>query len=140
METGQPGHTYDFKTLMRVYAALIALSALMVGFSRLPLERLPIDWMDLHVVKGLIIFAVAAAMAVIVAGFLMGLKYEKTWLKAVVFGSNFAFLLIFLVFVWADIGFRGAMDPGFEKQINWESPVLKRNAAGAEGHGTPSTH
>lgn len=124
----QPGHTYRFQTLVLVYVGLVSLAAIMVALSRVPLERIPIDWMDLHVVKGICIFAVAGIMGVIVAGFLMGLKYEKTWLNAVVFCANFAFLLIFLLFVWADFNFRGLMDPNFEKQINWESPVLKQNA------------
>jgi caa(3)-type oxidase subunit IV len=125
----QPGHTYNLQTLGRVYAGLLMLAALMVGFSRLPMERLPIDWLDLHVIKNLIILGIAVVMAAIVAGFLMGLKYEKTKLNVVVFGANFAFLLIFLLFTWADIAFRGAMDPGFTKALNWESPVLKENAA-----------
>jgi hypothetical protein len=120
-----PGHTYNFKTLGAVYAGLLVLAALMVGFARLPIERLPIDWLDLHLVKGLIIFAIAVAMGAIVAGFLMGLKYEKTFLNPAVFATNFAFLLIFLLFVWADLAFRGSMDPEFKEQINWESPVLK---------------
>ena len=119
----QPGHTYNFKTLGWVYASLILLAALMVGFFLLPMEKLPIDWLDLRLIKRLLILGDAIVMAAIVAGFLMGLKYENTRLNAVVFLSNFAFLFIFLVFVLADISMRGAMDPSFTKQINWKSPV-----------------
>ncbi len=118
-----PGHTYNFQTLTKVYVGLIFLAALMVGFSQLPLERLPITWLDLHLVKRLLILAVSISMAAIVAGFLMGLKYEKTQLNSVVFFTNFAFLFVFLVLTLADIGTRGVIDPSFNKQINWKSPV-----------------
>ena len=123
-----PGHTYNFATLKKVYAGLLILAALMVGFALLPMERLPIDWLDLHLIKRLIILVISFIMVGIVAGFLMGLKYEVSKLNTVVFVSNFAFLLIFLLFVMADIGFRGSMDPSFTKQLNWESPVTKENA------------
>jgi len=127
----QPGHTYNPKTLLAVYVSLIALAITMVGLSRLPLEKLPIDWLDLHFLKGVMIFGCGAVMAVILAGFLMGLFYEKTLTNALIFGACFAFLLIFLLFTWADIAFRGKMDPTFTQQINWESPVNKAPAEGA---------
>ena len=123
----QPGHTYNFQILGRVYAGLLVLAALMIGFFLMPIERLPIDWLDLHLIKRLLILADAVTMVGIIAGFLMGLKYEKTKLNAVIFLSNFAFLLIFLLFVMADIGMRGAMDPSFTKQLNWKSPVTEAN-------------
>ena len=127
----QPGHTYNFQILGRVYASLIVLGALMVGFFLLPMEKLPIDWLDLHLVKQLLILGTAVGMAFIVAGFLMGLKYEKSKLNAVVFLTNFAFLSIFLLFVLADIALRGAMDPSFMKHINWKSPVQQEESAPA---------
>ncbi len=130
----QPGHTYSVKTLGGVYAGLLFLAALMIGFARLPMESLPIDWLDLHLLRGLTILGIAVVMAVIIAGFLMGLFYEKSFLNPVVFGANFAFLLIFLLFVWADLHFRGSMDPDFTKQLNWESPVLKQNASEEPSH------
>ncbi|HAO98591.1 MAG TPA: hypothetical protein DCQ83_00945 [Fibrobacteres bacterium] len=132
MDMELPGHTYSFKVLGQVYVSLIVLSALMVGFAMLPMEKLPIDWLDLHLVKRLLILGVAVAMAGIVAGFLMGLKYEKSKLNAVVFLTNFAFLLIFLLFVLADISFRGAMDPSFTKQLNWKSPVNAEEGSSGE--------
>ena len=127
-----PGHTYSFSTLNKVYASLLVLAALMIGFALLPMERLPIDWLDLHLIKRGIIIVIAFVMVGIVAGFLMGLKYETSKLNTVIFISNFAFLLIFLLFVMADIGFRGSMDPSFTKQLNWESPVTKENAKEAK--------
>ncbi len=128
MQEQLPGHTYNFKVLGRVYVGLLVLAALMVGFALLPMERLPIDWLDLILIKRLIILGIAFTMVAIIAGFLMGLKYETSKLNTVVFTTNFAFLLIFLLFVMADIGFRGGMDSSFTKQINWESPVTKENA------------
>lgn len=126
-----PGHSYEFNTLLRVYIALLVLAGGMVAVSLLPLEALPIDWLDLHVAKGLVIFAAATAMTAIVSGFLMGLRYEKSRLNAIIFLGNFAFLALFVAFTWADLNFRGLIDPQFEKQINWESPVTKANEAAA---------
>jgi caa(3)-type oxidase subunit IV len=128
-----PGHTYEFKVLLRVYISLLVLAGAMIGISRLPLEALPLEWIDLHVLKGLLILGVALVMTTLVAGFLMGLKYEKGRLNTLVFLGNFAFLALFVVFTWADVNFRGLIDPAFEKQINWESPVLKANEANEAG-------
>jgi hypothetical protein len=127
-----PGHSYDAKVLLRVYLTLLAFAAAMIAISRLPLEALPIEWIDLHVLKALLILAISAIMTAIVSGFLMGLKYESTRLNLLVFLGNFAFLALFVAFTWADFHFRGLIDPSFEKQINWESPVDKANVAAEE--------
>ncbi len=134
MEKQLPGHTYNFKVLLRVYISLLVLAAGMIVVSLLPLESLPIDWIDLHVLKGLIILGISVVMIAITAGFLMGLKYEKSHLNAVVFMGNFAFLALFMMFVWADVTFRGLLDPSFEKQINWESPVQKVNDSASDDY------
>ena len=124
-----PGHTYDVKVLIRVYISLLVLAAGMVLISLVPVEGIKgLYWIDLHVGKGLLIFADAAVMISIVSGFLMGMKYEKSKINTVVFLGNFAFLALFIVFTWADIGYRGLVYPAFEKQLNWESPVDKANA------------
>lgn len=133
MEHNLPGHTYDFKTLLRVYISLLALAGGMIIVSLLPLESLPVDWIDLHVLKGLVILGLAIAMTAVAAGYLMGLKYESSRLNTLVFLGNFAFLALFISFIWADVTFRGLLDPSFEKQINWESPVTKTNEAADEG-------
>lgn len=132
MEHNLPGHTYDFKTLLRVYISLLALAGGMIIVSLLPLESLPVDWIDLHVLKGLVILGLAIAMTAVAAGYLMGLKYESSRLNTLVFLGNFAFLALFISFIWADVTFRGLLDPSFEKQINWESPVTKTNEAADE--------
>ncbi len=132
MEKQLPGHSYSFKVLLRVYIALLVLAAGMIVVSVLPLEGLPIEWIDLHVLKGLIIMGLSVIMIAITAGFLMGLKYEKSNLNTLVFTGNFAFLALFMIFVWADVTFRGLLDPSFENQINWESPVDKVNDSAAD--------
>ena len=129
-----PGHTYDVKVLIRVYVALLVLAGAMVVISLAPLEQIGLTWIDLHVLKGLLIFGVATIMVTIVSGSLMGLKYEKSKLNTVVFLGNFAFLALFIVFTWADIGFRGLVYPNFDQQLNWESPVDKANAAHKAEH------
>lgn len=137
MEQNLPGHTYSFKVLLRVYISLLALAGAMIVVSLLPLEAIGLEWIDLHVLKGLVILGLAIAMTAVAAGFLMGLKYEKSKLNTIVFLGNFAFLALFITFLWADVNFRGLLDPSFEKQLNWESPVIKANEAGGEaaGHG-----
>ena len=124
-----PGHTYNVKVLIGVYVALLVLAGSMVVISLLPLEEIGLTWIDLHVLKGLLIFIVATIMVTIVSGFLMGLKYEKSKINTVVFLGNFAFLALFIIFTWADIGYRGLVYPNFDKQLNWESPVDKANKA-----------
>jgi hypothetical protein len=127
-----PGHTYDIKVLVRVYVALLVLAGGMVVVSLIPAEAVRgLDWIDLHVLKGLLIFGLATIMVSIVSGFLMGLKYEKSKLNTVVFLGNFAFLALFIIFTWSDIGFRGLVYPNFDQQLNWESPVDKANKANA---------
>lgn len=140
MEQQLPGHIYNFKTLGKVYVGLLFLAATMVGFFLLPMETLPIDWLDMRLVKRLLILGDALIMVAIVAGFLMGLKYEKTKLNAAIFLANFAFLFIFLLFVLADIAFRGAMDPDFNKQLNWKSPVNAEEAKEADPAGEAPAH
>jgi hypothetical protein len=128
-----PGHTYDLKVLVRVYVALLVLAGGMVVVSLAPLEQAGLTWIDLHVLKGLVIFGLATFMVSLVSGFLMGLKYEKSKLNTVVFLGNFAFLALFIIFTWADIGYRGLVYPAFEKQLNWDSPVIKANEAHEKG-------
>jgi hypothetical protein len=133
-----PGHTYDLKVLVRVYVALLVLAGAMVAVSLAPLEAARLEWIDLHVLKGLVIFGLATFMISLVSGFLMGLKYEKSKLNSVVFVGNFAFLALFIIFTWSDIGFRGLVYPSFDEQLNWESPVIKANEAHEKGAEAPA--
>jgi hypothetical protein len=126
----QPGRTYNFKTLGMVYAGLVILAAMMVVLFILPMEKLPIPWLDLHLTKQLLIFGDAVIMAGIIAAFPMGLINDKTRINAVILLASLALLFVFMFFVLADIASRGAMDPAFTRQINWKSPV---NAADSTG-------
>lgn len=123
MEQEYPGHVIPKSTLIATYFGLVFLTALMIGISRIDVRSLHVDWVSLVAVKGLVIMSIALVMGVITAMFLMGLRYESKLLNLTIFLSNFVFLFIFVVFTWADTSFRGELDPAFEKQIDWTSPV-----------------
>ncbi|MDQ3003738.1 MAG: hypothetical protein M3Y08_21070 [Fibrobacterota bacterium] len=130
-----PGHAIPKSTIIGSYIGLLFLTAIMVGLSRFNVERFTLDWIDLGTVKAILIMSVALVMGIIVSMFLMGLRYESKLLNLTIFLSNFVFLLIFVLFTWADTSFRGEVDPSFNKKINFESPI-KPEAPGASGHGT----
>ncbi|MDB5102454.1 MAG: hypothetical protein JWP91_143 [Fibrobacteres bacterium] len=127
-----PGHAIPKSTIVGSYFTLVFLTAIMVGLSRLNVERLGIDWIDLHAIKTCLIMGIALVMGIIVSMFLMGLRYESKLLNLTIFLSNFVFLLIFVLFTWADTSFRGEVDPSFNQKINYTSPV-KEEAAGEHG-------
>lgn len=126
------GHAIPKSTVIGSYFALLILAAVMVGLSRLNVERLGVEWVDLHAVKSCIIMCVALVMGLVVSMFLMGLRYESKLLNLTIFLSNFVFLLIFVLFTWVDTSFRGEVDPTFTEKINFQSPV-KSEAAGSHG-------
>lgn len=123
MEQQYPGHVVPKSTLIATYFGLVFLTALMIGISRIDTHSLHVDWISLGAVKAWVIMGIATMMGIITALFLMGLKYEHKLLNLTIFLSNFVFLFIFVVFTWADTSFRGELDPSFEKQIDWTSPV-----------------
>ena len=129
----KPGHVIPQTTLLSTYMGLIFLTAIMVGISRIDVGRLGMDWIDLHAIKAFVIMSIALVMGVLVAMFLMGLRYEHKLLNLTVFISNFVFLLIFVLFTWADTGFRGEVDPAFNQKINVLSPVKPETGAEAAG-------
>jgi caa(3)-type oxidase subunit IV len=133
MEQQYPGHVVPKGTLIATYLGLVFLTALMVGISRIDVDALRVDWLDLNALQGWIIMGIATVMGIITAMFLMGLRYEHKLLNLTIFLSNFVFLFIFVVFTWADTSFRGEIDPSFEKKIDWNSPVKA-------GKGTQSGH
>jgi caa(3)-type oxidase subunit IV len=120
-----PGHVIPKGTVIATYVGLVVLAAVMIGISRLNVEHFQssVDWLDLHALKAWIIMGIALMMGIITAMFLMGLAYEHKLLNITIFISNFVFLLIFVVFTWADTSFRGEVDPTFTKKINFTSPV-----------------
>jgi len=128
----QPGHALPKSTIVGTYIGLLVLAALMIGTSRLPVDKVGIDWLDLHAVKTCITMLIGLMMGSIIALFLMGLKYDHKLLNVTIFLSNFVFLLIFVLFTWADTSFRGEVEPQFNEKINFTSPV-KSEPAGGEG-------
>lgn len=129
-----PGHAIPKSTIVGSYIGLLFLTAIMVGLSRLNVARFAIDWIDLGTVKAILIMSVALVMGIIVSMFLMGLRYESKLLNLTIFLSNFVFLLIFVLFTWADTSFRGEVDPSFNEKINFVSPIKPGDAA-VGGHG-----
>lgn len=128
------GHAIPKSTIVGSYFALLILAAVMVGLSRIHVDQFAIDWIDLHSVKVSIIMFVALIMGVIVSMFLMGLRYDNKLLNLTIFVSNFAFLLIFVLFTWADTSFRGEVDPDFNKSIDFVSPVKPGAPAAGPSH------
>jgi hypothetical protein len=125
MEQQQLGHAIPKGAIVGTYIGLVILTALMVGISRIDTDHFQasIDWLDLHALKAWTIMGIALMMGTVTAMFLMGLWFEHKLLNVTIFISNFVFLLIFVVFTWADTSFRGEVDPSFTKKINFKSPV-----------------
>lgn len=123
MENQYPGHVVPKSTYISTYMGLLVLAGLMISISRIDVRGLSVDWINLPAVKGWIIMGIAMVMGIIIAMFLMGLRYEHKLLNLTIFLSNFVFLFIFVAFVWADTAFRGEIDPAFNQKINWTSPV-----------------
>lgn len=130
------GHAIPKSTVIGSYFALLFLTAVMLGLSRLNVDRLGIEWMDLHAVKSCLIMGVALVMGLIVSMFLMGLRYESKLLNLTIFLSNFVFLLIFVLFTWVDTSFRGEVDPTFTEKIDFVSPVKPEAAHGTAPAGS----
>lgn len=130
----QPGHAIPKSTIVGTYIGLLILAVLMMAIARVPTDRIGIDWIDLHAVKTCVIMLTALMMGIIISLFLMGLRYDHKLLNVTIFLSNFVFLLIFVLFTWADTSFRGEVDPTFTQKINFVSPV-KAEAASTEAAG-----
>lgn len=134
MEQQYPGHVVPKSTLIATYIGLIILTALMVGISRIDVEGIRVDWISLGAIKAWTIMGIATVMGIITAMFLMGLRYEHKLLNLTIFLSNFVFLFIFVVFTWADTSFRGEIDPIFEQQLEFKSPVKAKPGAQPSRH------
>jgi hypothetical protein len=140
----QPGHNYNFRTLVLTYFALMFMAALMIGISQIDVASLSnctangdflctlANLFDLHLVRTVCILGVAILMGILTVSVLMGLAFEHRLINVIVFLANFPFLAIFVVFTWADHAFRGETDKSFEEQIGWESPVTKANENAAK--------
>jgi hypothetical protein len=134
-----PGHAIPKSTIIGSYFALLFFTAIMLGLSRLNVDRLGIDWIDMHAVKSCLIMGCALIMGIIVSMFLMGLRYESKLLNLTIFLSNFVFLLIFVLFTWVDTSFRGEVDPSFNQKLDFKSPVkVETEGEKAEGTAAPT--
>ncbi len=135
----KPGHELPQSTLVGTYIGLLVLAALMLAISQVPTENIAIDWLDLHAIKTTIVFVIALMMGSIIALYLMGLRYDHKLLNVTIFLSNFVFLLIFVLFTWADTSFRTQVDPGFGKSVNFISPVKsEEQEVTGEAKGSPT--
>jgi caa(3)-type oxidase subunit IV len=122
-DSTNPSHAAPKGTIIGSYVALLFFTAVMIGLSRLNVDKFGIDWLNLHAIRTSLIMGTALIMGIIVSMFLMGLRYESKLLNLTIFLSNFVFLLIFVLFTWVDTSFRGEVDPTFTEKINWTSPV-----------------
>jgi hypothetical protein len=147
----QPGHSYNFRTLVLTYIALIVLAVLMIGIAQIDVAPFSncvstdhflctlANLFDLHMVRTFCILGIATSMGILTVLVLMGLAFEHKLINAVVFLANFPFLAIFVTFTWADHAFRAETDKTFNDQIGWESPVTKANAESAKMGGEATT-
>lgn len=131
-DSANHSHAAPKSTIIGSYVALLLFTAVMIGLSRLNVDKFGIDWLNLHAIRTSLIMGTALLMGLIVSMFLMGLRYESKLLNLTIFLSNFVFLLIFVLFTWVDTSFRGEVDPTFTEKINWTSPV---KPAEEEAHG-----
>lgn len=130
-----PGHAIPKSTIIGSYVGLLFLTAVMIILSQVDVDKLGVDWINLHAIRTTLIMGTALVMGIIVSMFLMGLRYESKLLNLTIFLSNFVFLLIFVLFTWVDTSFRGEVDPTFNEKFNWESPVnAKDTSSTATGH------
>ena len=88
----QQHHVISAKTLLNVFLALLALTALTVFSAR----------MHLGVLAAPVAFIIATIKAFLVMGFFMGLKYDDKS-NRVIFGAGFVFLALLFFFCALDI-------------------------------------
>jgi cytochrome c oxidase subunit 4 len=94
MSEQEQGHTIEYPTLLKVWGALVVLTAALVAASRL--SAAAAVWAML---------VITPLKAALVLYFFMHLKYEKALLKGMVFAA-LAILIIFISMLFLDISFR----------------------------------
>jgi cytochrome c oxidase subunit 4 len=94
MSEQEQGHTIEYPTLLKVWAALVVLTGLLVAASRV--SPTAAVWAML---------VITPLKASLVLYFFMHLKYEKILLKGMVFVA-LSTLVIFLALLFLDISFR----------------------------------
>ena len=86
-------HIVPFSTYMKVFVALIVLTALTVITAK---------GMDLHPFNGIVAFGIAATKAGLVMAFFMQLLYQDKTNSYIIFGSFF-FVILLAIFCLLDI-------------------------------------
>ena len=94
MNEQEQGHTIEYPTLLKVWGALVVLTAALVAASRV--SPAAAVWAML---------VITPLKAALVLYFFMHLKYEKVLLKTMVFVA-LATLIIFIGMLFLDISFR----------------------------------
>ncbi|MCX5795174.1 MAG: cytochrome C oxidase subunit IV family protein [Elusimicrobia bacterium] len=94
MSEQEQGHTIEYPTLLKVWAALVVLTAALVAASRV--SSTAAVWAML---------VITPLKAALVLYFFMHLKYEKVLLKGMVF-TALATLITFIGLLFLDISFR----------------------------------
>ena len=70
-DTSVPGHEFPKGAVIGSYFALLILAAVMIGLSQIDVDKLGIDWLNLHVIRTTLIMGTALIMGIIVSMFLM---------------------------------------------------------------------
>jgi cytochrome c oxidase subunit 4 len=94
MSAQEQGHTVEYPTLVKVWGALVLLTAALVGASRV--SAAAAVWAML---------VITPLKAALVLYFFMHLKYEKVLLRGMVFVA-LATLITFIGMLFLDISFR----------------------------------
>jgi len=90
----EQGHLIEYRTLLKVWAALVVLTGLLVAVSRISAAHAAWAMLTISPLK-----------AALVIYFFMHLKYEGLLLKTMVFTALFTFLT-FIGLMFVDISFR----------------------------------
>lgn len=129
------GHQMDPKAVLATWVSLLVMALVMVGLSRIDTSALAGHWIqdmvDFQALKVFVVLSIATVMGALIALVLMGLRYDSNLFNAAVFGGNFIFLLLFVIFTWADVAYRGQIEPGFTEKIDYSSPVKVKPQAAA---------
>ncbi|MCB0377343.1 MAG: cytochrome C oxidase subunit IV family protein [Bdellovibrionales bacterium] len=89
-------HVVPLKTFLKVFWALIGLTALTVVTAK---------GMDLHPFNGVVAFSIASVKGFLVMAFFMHLKYDDKANRYIII-SSFFFVFLLFIFVVLDLGTR----------------------------------
>lgn len=116
-------HPESSKDYKLTFIALIILTVITVAVS----------YVDLGIMNVPVAIGVASIKMLFVAIIFMGLRYEKG-INSILFIGSFACIIIFLLFTFSDIGFRGTIYEEEKIQFDVKSPVKKKLNGDKESH------